>query len=77
VVVAIGYKGGEPSKRAKNLLSGPLLTQSTICPVNGFSRFLIQDLKSYRREDGGVYPVISDEEIRWHEDGELLIGEVE
>ena len=75
MIVAVGYRGG-PSKRAKKLLSGPLLVQSTICPKEGFSRFLIQDLKAYRDDKGAVAPVIADDEIRWRKDEDLLIGEV-
>ncbi len=77
MIVAIGYIAEKPPKRCNDLLSGPLLIQTTISPKKGFARFVIQDLKCYRDEKGGILPVIGLDEIEWTENGELLIGEVE
>ena len=76
MIVAVGYKSEKPPERIKRLLSGPLMTQSTIFGKKGFMKFQIQNLKSYRDEKGGIFPVIGSKEIQWREDGELLIGEV-
>ena len=76
MIVAVGHKLKKPPERVKVLLGGPLMTQSSIFGIQGFMRFQIQDLKAYRTDDGGILPVIGMDEIKWHLDGELLIGEV-
>lgn len=77
MIVAIGYKSERPPERIKNLLSGPLMRQSTIRGKKGYMRFMIQNLESYRDEKSGILPVIGMKEISWREDDGLLIGEVE
>jgi len=76
MIVAIGYKSEKPPVRVKRLLCGALRNRSSIFGIQGFMKFQVQDLKSYRDEEGNIDPVISSDLIEWRKDGELLIGEV-
>lgn len=76
MIVAIGYRTAKPPERVRSLLNGKLLRKRSIKGIHSYTKFVIQDLNTYKLPDGGYLSVITEPDIKWREDDGILIGEV-